>query len=476
MKTVDTKIFESLLLEHILEVKGKKYISLRESDNIEFKQTLHIKGQVVAKEYLMPISGLANNKGGYLIFGIHPNTHEIVGIKHELEDLDNRYFSTVLREGLDGSFTYYFHTFWVSDEKLIGGLIVEKATIKPVILRTNIEIEGRTHPVGDIYFRYPAQTARITADDLRALINQEVANQVQRLLKQVHKLLEIGPDHAAVLNMISGNAETEVDGHVVKLVMTPDALEQINIIREGKFVENEGAPAYIVKGEIELENIEYIEREKEVARFQSFSQIWVCFLQNQETDPLRFLQEVICQSTPFYPVFFLIRKSGKNEAEIIEYLSNINVAGVKAHTRKGIINRLQNGWTHKEVSSILQLPELKLNTENDIEMQLKEAFTQYKIKGGANRIKSVARTVIYQILQIQQEIPDELLVSYFIECAQALLHQTIAEIQAHQYYYLSQLQRLHDTLDFDNPDSNKQSFFKKVICYYDYALFSKLTS
>lgn len=67
-----------------------------ESSIIEFKKSLQVKSDSISKEYLKTISGFANNLGGIIIFGITPDKKELVGIKSEFENLDNRYVSTTM--------------------------------------------------------------------------------------------------------------------------------------------------------------------------------------------------------------------------------------------------------------------------------------------------------------------------------------------------------------------------------------------
>lgn len=61
-----------------------------ENDMIEFKKSLQTKSETIGKEYLKTITGFANNLGGVIIFGISPEKKELVGIKVEFENLDNR--------------------------------------------------------------------------------------------------------------------------------------------------------------------------------------------------------------------------------------------------------------------------------------------------------------------------------------------------------------------------------------------------
>ena len=72
-----------------------------ETEKIEYKQSLQVSGEAMSKTYLKTICGLANNKGGVIVYGVTPNEYEIVGIADKFENLDNRYFSTTFADGID---------------------------------------------------------------------------------------------------------------------------------------------------------------------------------------------------------------------------------------------------------------------------------------------------------------------------------------------------------------------------------------
>jgi predicted HTH transcriptional regulator len=90
--------------------KPKLVTGLEENSTIEFKKSLHTNGETIDKAYLSSIAGFANNEGGTIIFGIDPDTQELTGIKEKYENLDNRYVSTTVRNGLDGNINYLFYT------------------------------------------------------------------------------------------------------------------------------------------------------------------------------------------------------------------------------------------------------------------------------------------------------------------------------------------------------------------------------
>ncbi|HET9505505.1 MAG TPA: ATP-binding protein [Hymenobacter sp.] len=221
--------------------------SWEENSLLEFKKSLHTKSDEIDKQYLTTISGLANNKGGLMIFGIENNTREIIGIKSTQENLDNKYFSSAIRQGLDGNLDYFFFTGKILS-KVVGFLYVSEATSKPVIVKINSSDLVR----GEIYFRYSAQTARIEAADLRMIISEEIQKRLTATMDSMYRIAKIGPEKVALLNTENGEVELDTNTNA-KLILSPETLKSLNIIREGKLIDAEGAPAYTLKGEIEFE-------------------------------------------------------------------------------------------------------------------------------------------------------------------------------------------------------------------------------
>ena len=68
---------ESYILDNILQRKDKKgNIIARESSEIEFKESFNFGNM---PKYSKTMAAFANNKGGYILFGIKDSPRELIG-------------------------------------------------------------------------------------------------------------------------------------------------------------------------------------------------------------------------------------------------------------------------------------------------------------------------------------------------------------------------------------------------------------
>ena len=115
---------------------------------------------------------------------------------------------------------------------------------RPTIATKN---EGNLIREGDIYFRYPGQSARIKYSDLRAILDARDAHARQQILPMVEKLLSLGPRDAMVADLANGNLSDDRRS----ILIGEDLLNRIKFIREGQFKEVDGEPTLKLVGEVQ---------------------------------------------------------------------------------------------------------------------------------------------------------------------------------------------------------------------------------
>ncbi|ALJ00822.1 AlbA family DNA-binding domain-containing protein [Rufibacter tibetensis] len=389
--------------------------SFEESNLIEFKKSLHTKGESIDKDYLKTISGYANNKGGVILFGIDPDSKELVGIKDVYENLDNRYISTTIRDGLDGNFEFTFFTQTYLG-KIIGFLVVKEASVKPIIMK----VDSSSFKVGDIYFRYPAQTAKILAADLRKIINEEIAKRLQGLLGNIDNLVKLG-DSAAILNTSSGEIQT--GDKLPKLILDEKILNKLNLIKEGTLSEVEGAPAYIIKGEIELGNVEIV---KTVPSIITEHDILEQFFDRHCEAPDVVLEMLVFQNSPYLPFYFFAQSANLSKEEAIDFLNSIDKPDMNKLTRNKLVNRL-NKFEYKKQGKILEGITESCDCDIDLNVQVSSVKDTYKEKCSHGQVE---RTIFFNTLLNKFELKDEYISAYpknIIEAFSSLLSETLSE-------------------------------------------------
>ncbi|OJV14275.1 MAG: hypothetical protein BGO21_16140 [Dyadobacter sp. 50-39] len=424
--------------------------NLEESDQIEFKQSLQTHSQTIDKQYMKPISAFANNRGGVLIFGVSPEK-ELKGIKDSQENLDNSWFSSAVRQNLDGAvdFTFFTHRYLGA---VIGFLIIEEAKTKPIIVKSDAgEIK-----VGDIYFRYPAQSAKINAGDLRHLIMEEITMKTQRLLSTFQAIVSIGEENISLINTNTG--EIQSTGQNVKLFLDESILGKLNLIRRGEFVSEDGAPAYIVKGEIEVNTPSYVE--KQVPVHISDLEVIRAYLMEECSYPDAFVKRILVTNTFYQPIHFFTELLGKTSPEAIDYIHSIEGFEIKPTTKSKLIERLGN-YTYT-ISGVLYPDCEETIRKKNLETAINESIAKHNAVLKRDKMK-ICRTILFNTLSQKIAIPSDVYEKHTQRCVEAFGHLSKEQVCEDAKYIKSELLKLYN-LPMDNSTIGS---FRKVICKFD---------
>jgi hypothetical protein len=434
-----------------------------ENSTIEFKKSLQTNSETIGKEYLKTICGFANNLGGVIIFGICPDKKELVGIKPQFENLDNRYVSTTITKALDGSFNYSFFTMRLIG-KIIGFLHIAEATIKPVILK----VDSSNFVMGEIYFRYPAQTHKIFASDLRKIINEEIANRLRATVGNISKLVEAG-DNAAILNTLSG--EIEVGNSMTKFIIDESILSKLNLIKEGHFVDNEGSPAYIIKGEIESGNVEFIE--KNIPSVINESDILEYFFNTTCEFPETAIERLVYSQSPYNPLHYFIKEAKFTKEQAIGYIENLSKPHVNQSVKDKILERIRSPYPFKINSKVIaDIEDIFSGNISEIEILVSQIILKNNLKSSVNVQSQIKRTIFYNSLIRQLTISNEIFQSECKCITEAFSNLKKEHLLMNKEYYLSSLKSL--TLPLEKHSTATISLLRKVICFVDEVYYYEL--
>ncbi|ABR30948.1 hypothetical protein SU69_05550 [Thermosipho melanesiensis] len=246
MKNGHIEYLKSLLTN--VDIKG--YLRHRESSTLEFKEKF---GFGSIEHYAKTMAAFANNKGGYIIFGIKDSPRLLVGI-------NRKKFNEISQEKLTGFLIEYFspEIKWemgIVDigEKSFGYIFVNESLEKPVICRKAKE----KLKSGEIYYRYRGQTRKIEFSELRKIIEEYRERERQYWMKLIERIAKIGPTNIALVDLLNGSIETtRISGKqlVIDKSLLNELAEKINFIEKGHFVETSGETALKVVGEIQVAN------------------------------------------------------------------------------------------------------------------------------------------------------------------------------------------------------------------------------
>ncbi|MNS28575.1 Divergent AAA domain protein [compost metagenome] len=222
-----------------------------ESDTTECKAGFGLKH---SHQWVKAIAALANNRGGYVLFGVADGGHKgaagqdlsyaVVGLgSDEFTKIDPAEITNKLRSVLDPTPRIEIATRHIGGT-LIGVIHVEQHPSRPVIAQ---KTEGGDKiKEGDIFYRYPGQSIRIKYSDLRAMLDQRDRQARLDVMPMVERLLALGPQRALVADLEEG---VLANGHG-RIVIDPELVKNINFIREGAFDEVAGAPTLKLIGEV----------------------------------------------------------------------------------------------------------------------------------------------------------------------------------------------------------------------------------
>lgn len=226
-------------------------LTVGESDQHECKTNFGLK---FPGAWLKAIAALANNRGGYIFFGVRDKdsdqkdgidlSYAVTGLttdefaKTDIEDISKRLKSTI-----DPTPRIQVTSIEIGG-KMVGVIYAEQHQSRPVIATKN---EGDQLKEGDIFFRYPGQSCRIKYSDLRAILDERDTQARSDIMPLVERLLSIGPKRAMIADLDAGVFS---DGKH-PILIDEGLIDRLKFIREGSFSEADGAPTLRLVGDVQ---------------------------------------------------------------------------------------------------------------------------------------------------------------------------------------------------------------------------------
>jgi hypothetical protein len=221
-----------------------------ETDRIECKACFRLQREERFSKALRAIAGLANIKGGHLLFGVTDATFQADGLPDDVfTKSDISLLNRVLVGALD-SVPHITKGLIEIGGKQLGVLYVKKHNHGPVVAIKNV---GQDVKEGGIYFRYVGETRLIKPGELRQII---AAREQRAVAEFSARMNRVATGKEATIDLDSG----EVAGTSGKFVIDKALLPSIQFVREGEFSETKGAPALGLIGDVEP--VSEIERER----------------------------------------------------------------------------------------------------------------------------------------------------------------------------------------------------------------------
>ena len=244
------------IIKGILKLKDDGTLFHRESQELEFKEQFNFAGLA---DYFRDFAAFANNKGGYLIFGIKDKPKRIlVGMSEssieQFEKIDPEKITGFLLE------LFSCDIKWNQSLIEIGGLnvgafYIYESEMKPIIAKKD---EGKEQVVqnGEIYYRYGGRTQKVLFSELEKMINQRVEIMNKQWMDLVNSIGKAGPQNAAILDTQKGLIKK---GKSNILLVDEKLIKEVQFIREGQFDEMHGGKTLKLVGSVQpVETVELI--------------------------------------------------------------------------------------------------------------------------------------------------------------------------------------------------------------------------
>ena len=295
-----------------------------ETDQHECKEGFNLRS---FGRHLKTMAGFANNRGGYLFFGVKdkPEGFAVCGLKDDrFTDTDQNKFSQTIRAALAPTPRFRVTTL-IFGAMTVGVIHVEAHGSKPVIAG---KTEGELIE-GFIYYRYSGETRAICYADLRSILDERDRQSRESIMPMVQRLLELGPHDAMVANLADG----QLEGGRRSILIDPQSLEQIKFIREGYFDEVDGAPTLRVIGDAQIVPPEMMSQVRTVREEVTVAAILRNFLsRNPVEQPLSYFSQASHEQGWILPIFYYLHLAGQPRNDAINSLKSSKNAKPKTRT------------------------------------------------------------------------------------------------------------------------------------------------
>ena len=198
----------------------------------------------------------------------------------------------------------------------VGVLHVGCHESRPVIATKN-DGGGGEIKEGDIFYRYPGASRRISYGDLRALLDERDVRVREAVLPMVQRLLELGPDRA----MIADLAAAKLTDGKTSIELSQDIVERLAVIKEGEFQEYPGAPALRLIGDV-IASAPVMLRKGSVTRDDLRRDFLRDALQAEPIDYLRAVVDI--STTEWVPLRYFAVKAGMDRDELQSFIQSTN--------------------------------------------------------------------------------------------------------------------------------------------------------
>ncbi len=236
------------LKEYISEILSLNGDALddRESEKLEFKEQFSLSG---LSDYYKSFAGFANNRGGYLVYGIQNSPRFPVGLTEKSLDQFKRIDPQRITQDLLEVFSARIQ--WEQAEvdasgKTYGVFKIHQVRKKPIIAIKNYG-KNQSIKAGEIYYRYAGRTQKIQYAELEAIIQERIQENIDQWMELMSKIAKIGPQNVTLLNDQTHSLET---GDGTFLTIDEELFGQIEFVKQEHFSKGDEVETLEIVGNV----------------------------------------------------------------------------------------------------------------------------------------------------------------------------------------------------------------------------------
>ncbi len=300
-----------------------------ETDGIECKQSFHSPNN---GGLLRAVAAFANTRGGYVLYGVEDSSGTLVGLQDDrFRNTDPSLFAQSFRAAMEPCPRFEVGVVSLGSATL-GAVYVHAEPDAPVLAT----VDRDNFKAGVVYYRYPGESRAIAGADFRRLLAARDRRARQEAAELARRVVEMGSD-AALLDLKSG----QIEGRAGSLFVSPDLLQKMQFIREGEFVQKDGAAALRVVGDVAVANApaDVLVREKMILQGVTDWDVLDRFLKQERVQsPAAFILHSCHSNKRWLPIFFYASLVGSPIEEIVELVRTEETT--HSATRGAVLDRL----------------------------------------------------------------------------------------------------------------------------------------
>jgi hypothetical protein len=297
-----------------LKLEGVPAVTVEENDWTEFKETFNWNARA---RYARTMAAFANNRGGYLIFGVRDDTRQIVGMRgNNFATLDSATAAHFFDDCLSPALRWDMRQLRLGGAE-VGVIYTWPAGEKPVICTKN---QDDVLKAADIYYRYVGNSRRIGYPELMQILSERDRRVEQKWMQTVTLIQDIGIDSAAILDPRSG----KVTGPTGTFLIDERLIPKLSFIREGEFSPKQGEPTLKLIGTLERVHPEGGDTLARVEHMPIHErEIIAAFIEGRRVlDPIAYVRQLCHIQSLWVPVYYFVSMAEKSIADVAETIKS----------------------------------------------------------------------------------------------------------------------------------------------------------